>query len=298
MTKNTHIIPPASGLRENKNCFTLKVEDVREAGKCEVVKKMSKQYSLKSGSFTGKMFSTILFGALALGAPFTAQAQGNIDIYEIMRMNNPRQQQVQQSSAPQQHNYLNLAAQQQSDADVFDILQQHNSRKTAQASPDNTNTSGGSTDYTAALSATWHQTTAPGLFSVRFPGMVNKTSSEQRGVQATAWESETGSPLHLFKVNMLQFSSGAVSSMNTDEFLFSTISTRARELGAMATQKRRINNDRYPGCMFTINTPQAEWRFLVRIDGDTVYTLSVCSESGSGNDGYADAFFNSFAITQ
>ena len=78
--------------------------------------------------------------------------------------------------------------------------------------------------------------------------------------------------------------------------LFATMQGRAKELGVRPSRTRRIQSQRLPGCMFRVVTEEADWDFMVRISGDRIYTLSVCSNPGEGEDGSAQRFFESFFV--
>ncbi len=140
----------------------------------------------------------------------------------------------------------------------------------------------------------WRQVGAPGYFSASMPGNPRPKESVQGGISTTTWESDSDEPMHLFSIVMTPYSKGTISGRDADEILFSIINSRAKALRSEATHKRRLDSTTNPGCMFDISCSDADWNYMVRIAGDTVYTLSVCSMPGQGNDQYVQQFFRSF----
>lgn len=143
--------------------------------------------------------------------------------------------------------------------------------------------------------STWNVVNGNG-FKVRFPGEARHNRTNHSGAFAETWETDTDEPLHMFKLQQFQFSGGSISTQDPDEFLFANMENNSRNLNGKLSQRRRIQNDRYPGCTYKITTSEAEWDFMIRLDGDTVYTLSVCSMPYESDDGYSKAFFDSFKL--
>lgn len=143
--------------------------------------------------------------------------------------------------------------------------------------------------------STWQVINGNG-FKVRFPNQTRYNRTNYSGAFAETWETETDEPLHMFKLQQAQFSGGSISTKDPDEFLFENMENNSRNLNGKVSQRRRIQNARYPGCTYKVTTDEAEWDFMIRLDGDTVYTLSVCSMPYESDDGYSKAFFDSFTF--
>ncbi|MGM9991969.1 MAG: hypothetical protein ACI376_03855 [Candidatus Bruticola sp.] len=152
-----------------------------------------------------------------------------------------------------------------------------------------------SSEETNIDTSTWNTISGSG-FKVKFPNDTQYKRNNYGGVWVQTWEAETDEPLHMFKLDQAQFSNGVISGNDPDEFLFGAIQSKCKEINGQVTQKRRIQNERYPGCFFQIKTNDAEWEYMIRLDGDTVYTLSVCSMPYEADDGYSKAFFNSLSF--
>lgn len=133
-------------------------------------------------------------------------------------------------------------------------------------------------------------------FSASFPFQPSYKNQNMGGVTEYVWEAESEDPLHMFKLSKTDFGGGVLNSENIDGFLFGVIESKSRQLRGEAVQKKRIQHDRYPGCSFKIEAPDADWDFMVRVDAGTVYTLSVCSMKGESEDGFKDKFFNSLTF--
>lgn len=142
----------------------------------------------------------------------------------------------------------------------------------------------------------WIDFAHPGCFSVQFPSQPTKETSIVQGIETLKWVSDSSDPVHLFELSMTSFAKGTLDMGEIDGFLFSAMNSRCKELGTQPSSKRRIQSQAFPGCMFKAVTSDAEWEFLIRVNGDTVYTLSVCSMPGEGNDGSAARFFKSFSF--
>jgi len=141
----------------------------------------------------------------------------------------------------------------------------------------------------------WRPLQVPGLFQVDLPGEPShKPSSGDPPTQS--WLSDSYETLHGFEILLTEHPRGSLRDAGEDSILFATMQGRARALGGQATQKRRIESQRLPGCMFRVLTEDAEWDFMVRIAGDRVFTLSVCSMKGEGTDGSVERFFQSFHV--
>lgn len=154
----------------------------------------------------------------------------------------------------------------------------------------------GSADNSSSVdTSTWQVINGNG-FKVRFPNQSRYSRTNYSGAFAETWETETDEPLHMFKLQQAQFSGGSISTKDPDEFLFDNMENNSRQLNGQVSQRSRIQNARYPGCIYKITTAEAEWDFMIRLDGDTVYTLSVCSMPYESNDGYSQAFFDSFTF--
>lgn len=141
--------------------------------------------------------------------------------------------------------------------------------------------------------SSWTQINIGGC-DISFPEKPRTSDIGSQGVSGRAWECELGEPLHIFKITKLEVT--GISHQDTDEVLFKMISDTCNNLGGRAVSKKRLENQRNPGCMFKIMANDGEWDFMIRLDRDTVYTLSVCSMPGEAEDGYKDAFFRSFLI--
>ncbi len=151
-------------------------------------------------------------------------------------------------------------------------------------------------DNSASVNASSWQVINGNGFKVRFPNQARYNRTNYSGAFAETWETETDEPLHMFKLQQAQFSGGSISTKDPDEFLFDNMENNSRQLNGKVSQRRRIQNARYPGCTYKVTTAEAEWDFMIRLDGDTVYTLSVCSMPYESNDGYSQAFFDSFTF--
>lgn len=142
---------------------------------------------------------------------------------------------------------------------------------------------------------TWKTLQVPGTFQVDLPG--EPSHKPPAGDPPTeSWLSDSYEPLHGFEILLTEHPRGSLRDAGEDAILFATMQGRARALGGQATQKRRIESQRLPGCMFRVLTEEADWDFMVRIAGDRVFTLSVCSQKGEGTDGSAERFFQSFHV--
>lgn len=141
----------------------------------------------------------------------------------------------------------------------------------------------------------WKVFSVPAQFQVEIPGEpVHKPAYGDPPTES--WQSDSGEPLHGFEILVTEHPRGAIRDAGEDAMLFATMAGRARALGAQPTRKRRIESQRLPGCMFRVQTEDADWDFMIRIAGDRVYTLSVSSMPGEGDDGSADRFFQSFHV--
>ncbi|MDO5297321.1 MAG: hypothetical protein Q4F00_11975 [bacterium] len=147
--------------------------------------------------------------------------------------------------------------------------------------------------YNAAIPG-WQRVGAPGVFSAMMPGHPRSRDVSDQGTAATHWDSDSSEPMHMFAIEMQHC--GQVSGSNMDNLLFSLMNARAKAVGAQPTHKRRIDNQRSPGCMFDMITGDSEWNYMIRVVNDKVITMSVCSMPGQGNDQYAQQFFKSFSI--
>ncbi len=154
----------------------------------------------------------------------------------------------------------------------------------------------GSADSSSNVDTSSWQVINGNGFKVRFPNQTRYNRTNYSGAFAETWETETDEPLHMFKLQQAQFSGGSISTKDPDEFLFDNMENNSRQLNGQVSQRRRIQNARYPGCTYKVTTAEAEWDFMIRLDGDTVYTLSVCSMPYESNDGYSQAFFDSFTF--
>ncbi|MGM9998815.1 MAG: hypothetical protein ACI38Q_05425 [Candidatus Bruticola sp.] len=148
---------------------------------------------------------------------------------------------------------------------------------------------------TSIDTSTWKTISGSG-FKVLFPNDTQYKRRNYSGVWVQTWEAETDEPLHMFKLDQTQFSNGVISGNDPDEFLFGAIQSKCKEINGQVSKKRRIQNERYPGCFFRITTNDAEWEYMIRLDGDTVYTLSVCSMPYEADDGYSQTFFDSLSF--
>lgn len=148
------------------------------------------------------------------------------------------------------------------------------------------------------ITSSWVPFAQSGRFHVLMPRTPSTENSAHGKVETVKWSTDSSDPMHLFELSMSDFGRGAIGSQDVDDFLYAIMSSRAKELGERPTRKRRIEDARLPGCMFRVTANDAEWDFMVRVDGNTVYTLSVCSMPGEGDDGYAQAFFKSFSVSQ
>lgn len=154
----------------------------------------------------------------------------------------------------------------------------------------------GSTDSSSNIDiSTWQVVNGNG-FKVRFPNQSRYSRDNYSGTFVETWETETDEPLHMFKLQQAQFSGGSISSTDPDEFLFDNMENNSRNLNGKVSHRRRIQNARYPGCTYKVTTAEAEWDFMIRLDRDTIYTLSVCSMPYESDDGYSKAFFDSFTF--
>ena len=126
------------------------------------------------------------------------------------------------------------------------------------------------------------------------PGNPRCQDTSSQGTAATHWDADSSEPMHMFAIEM-QYC-GQVSGNNLDNMLFSLMNARAKAMGAQPVNKRRINSQSSPGCMFDMVTGDSEWNFMIRVVQNNVVTMSVCSMPGQGNDQYCKQFFNSFSI--
>jgi hypothetical protein len=142
---------------------------------------------------------------------------------------------------------------------------------------------------------TWKVFQVPGQFQVEIPG--EPTHSTLSGDPPTeSWVSDSGEPLHGFEILLTEHPRGSLRDVSEDGVLIATMQGRARALGGQPTRTRRIMSQRLPGCTFRVLTEDADWDFMVRISEDRVYTLSVSSMKGEGEDGSVERFFNSFHV--
>ncbi len=152
------------------------------------------------------------------------------------------------------------------------------------------------TDTASAPNVSAWSTVRGDRFSIRFPQGSRRESARYRGLDTVSWTGESDDPLHLFKVNMVEYPTGAITQADPDEILFGLMKGQCDALQAQPVQKRRIQNTNSPGCTFKVPTANAEWDFMIRLHGDTAYIISVCSMIGEADDGYRDAFFDSFTL--
>lgn len=141
----------------------------------------------------------------------------------------------------------------------------------------------------------WRLLEMPGRFQVEMPGEPGHTPP-YGDPPTEAWQSDSGEPLHGFELLVTEHPGGTVQSAGEDGMLIATMSGRAKALGTRPTRTRRIQSARLPGCMFRVETEDADWDFMIRLHGDKVYTLSVSSMKGEGDDGAAKRFFDSFQV--
>nr|MCR5662626.1 hypothetical protein [bacterium] len=140
------------------------------------------------------------------------------------------------------------------------------------------------------------ETLATEDFRALFPSAPTREKSTVEKVDTLKWVSDSSDPMHLFELSMTKFPRGSIDHNDVDEFLFTAMKSRAQELGSNPVRKRRLDSRRFPGCTFRVECDDSEWDFMIRISGDTVYTLSVCSMPGEGDDGYSDTFFSYMEI--
>ena len=161
------------------------------------------------------------------------------------------------------------------------------------AQPNQSGSQGQPSQYNAAVPG-WQRIGAPGVFSALMPGRPRSRDTSANGTAATHWDSDSSEPMHMFAIEMQHC--GQVSGNNMDNMLFSLMNARAKTIGAQPEHKRRIDNQRSPGCMFDMVTGDSEWNFMIRVVNDKVITMSVCSMPGQGNDQFVQQFFKSFSI--
>ena len=214
--------------------------------------------------------------------PMMAQAQSEADIYRMV-------QERKQASSQQngQQNYTAAPSQQ---------TYQHNYTAAPNQNGSYAPSSGAASSPSrgAMNMAGWQSVGTPGVFSASMPGHPVSKATVTNGISSTEWSSDSSEPMHLYSLVVVPYSKGTVSGRNPDEILFSTMKGRANVLGVNPSRKRRIDNGNCPGCLFDMVTADSEWNFMVRIKGDTIYTLSVCSMPGEGNDQCVKQFFDSF----